>query len=202
MQTITCTKATMPALLAQSSFLDRGYQFVERLKWDLCVTPQGFEIDSYDDAQADYLAVHDNGRHLVSCRLRPMTAGTMIADYFLPTFPKAQDYLRGKGSAVVELSRFCRAPDMSVRQSRTALVALGRILETYRKQHGLDGYVAVIFPPVARLLSLIGAQYQIIDRGVYNGRDVEMICLTKTVKDAIAMSPPVTVGAGPMAISL
>ena len=103
MQQITCTRHDMPTTLAASIFADRGRQFVDRLKWNLCVTPQGLEFDEYDDEHSMYLAVTNKGEHLGSCRVRPVRQSTMLMDHFLAQFPEAEDFLRMQRGRVWEL---------------------------------------------------------------------------------------------------
>lgn len=182
MQHITCNKITMPQPLANSIFADRGRQFVDRLNWNLCVTPQGMEMDEYDDAQATYLAIADHGRHLGSCRVRPVAASTMLVDHFLPHFPEAEAFLKMQKGRVYELTRFCRAPDIPVERSAQMLEELAQLLDTFRDKQQLTGYVAVVFPQVARFLDSIGTRYLTVSKSRMDGKAVHLICITHCVR--------------------
>lgn len=94
MQNLICNRDDLPTPLANGIFADRRRQFVDRLQWDLCLTPSGQEIDEYDDKDSEYLVVHKKGQHMGSCRVRPTTCSTMITDHFLGSFPHATDFLK------------------------------------------------------------------------------------------------------------
>ncbi|MEM6467015.1 MAG: acyl-homoserine-lactone synthase, partial [Pseudomonadota bacterium] len=162
----------------KSVFGDRAQQFVSRLKWNLCVTPTGLEVDEYDDSESQYLLVHRNSGHLGSCRVRPITASTMLVDHFLPLFPQAQSFLEMQRGRVFELTRFCRAPDISVGESRQMLAKLACLLDSFRDAQRLTGFVAVVFPQVCRFLDSIGVRYLVISKSQLDGREVDLICIT------------------------
>lgn len=182
MEHFTCKKSQMPRPLAASIFADRGRQFVDRLKWNLCVTPQGLEVDEYDDDHAVYLAVADKGRHLGSCRVRPVSQSTMLLDHFLPHFPDAEGFLRMQRNRVWELTRFCRAPDIPVEASAEMLDELAVLLDGFRDQHRLTGFVAVVFPQVARFLDSIGTRYLTVAKSTMDDKPVHLICITHCVR--------------------
>ncbi len=182
MQTLISTRRNLPQSLNNSVFVDRGRQFVDRMKWDLCVTPQGYEIDEYDDDDSTYLMVHRFGRHMGSCRVRPTTSNTMITDHFLQYFPDACDFLRMQKRRIYELTRFCRAQDISVEESKVMLKHLAVLLDGYRDRNRLTGFVAVVFPKVARFLDSIGVRYILLSKSTMDGNPVYMICITHAVK--------------------
>ncbi|WP_299842237.1 acyl-homoserine-lactone synthase [uncultured Roseovarius sp.] len=182
MQKLISTRRDLPQTLNNSVFSDRGRQFVERQKWDLCVTPQGYEIDEYDDDDSTYLMVHRHGRHMGSCRVRATTSSTMITDHFLPHFPGARDFLRMQKGRIHELTRFCRAQDISVEESKVMLKHLAVLLDGYRDEKKLTGFVAVVFPKVARFLDSIGVRYLLVSKSTMDGNPVYMICVTHAVK--------------------
>ncbi|MEM9319324.1 MAG: acyl-homoserine-lactone synthase [Pseudomonadota bacterium] len=182
MDHLTCTRTDMPAALADTIFADRGRQFVDRLKWNLCVTPQGLEFDEYDDDSSVYLAITDRDRHLGSCRVRPVRQSTMLVDHFLTNFPEAEDFLRMQRGRVWELTRFCRAPDLSVEHSADMLAELAVLLDGFRDRHNLTGFVAVVFPQIARFLDSIGTRYLTVAKSTMDGAPVHMICITHCVR--------------------
>lgn len=182
MEHVTCGKAQMPDQLAATIFADRSRQFVDRLKWNLCVTPMGLEVDEYDDDAAVYLAVAERGQHLGSCRVRPIRAGTMLVDHFLSYFPDAEDFLRMQRNRVWELTRFCRAPDIPVAKSADMLDELAVLLDGFRDDNKLTGFVAVVFPQVARFLDSIGTRYLTVAKSTMDGKPVHLICITHCVR--------------------
>lgn len=181
MHTLTAPRSQMPADLTLSIFADRGRQFVDRLQWDLCVTPQGYEVDQYDDAESDYIVVHDRAAHCGSLRLRRFSATTMLRDHFSDIFPDAEPFLSLQRGRVVELTRFCRNPAMSVEESRVMLRHLAVALDAYRDANRLTGFVAVVFPQVARFLDTIGVRYLTLSKSRLGGKPVSLICITHAV---------------------
>ncbi|MFK7977372.1 MAG: acyl-homoserine-lactone synthase [Halioglobus sp.] len=182
MDTLISDRKNLPDHLVRSIFVDRGHQFVGRLKWDLCVTPNGYETDEYDDCSSKYLAVHRLGEHLGSCRVRPITSSTMITDHFHAVFPSASEFLRHQKGRLYELTRFCRSPVISVDESRLMLGLLARLLDSFRDQYNLSGFVAIVFPQVARFLDTIGVRYVVVSKSQMDGRTVLLICITHAEK--------------------
>lgn len=195
MEEFCCTRPELPTTLAQSLFEDRGRQFVDRLRWSLTVTPAGLEVDEYDDDESLYLVIAEKQLHLGSCRVRPVRSSTMLVDHFLPVFPDAQVFLRQQRGRVWELTRFCRAPDISVEKSRLMLDDLALLLDRFRDRHRLTGFVAVVFPEIMRFLDSIGVRYLNVSRGNMDGRIVHLICITHCVRvqDSHVKPPTTTV---------
>lgn len=195
MDHFSCTRAELPTALARTIFEDRGRQFVDRLNWSLTVTPDGLELDEYDDGHSIYLVVADGMRHLGSCRVRSARASTMLVDHFLPVFPDAEAFLRQQRGRVWELTRFCRAPDIPVDVSRRMLDRLAVVLDGFRDRHRLTGFVAVVFPEITRFLDSIGVRYLTVSRSNMDGRAVHLICITHCVRaqeaDTLAMQSAV-----------
>lgn len=114
--------------------------FVDLLKWDVRVTPDGFEIDGYDDVHATYLVVSDvAGAHLASARLLPTTRPHLLDSLF-------QDLCEGPvptGAAVFEVTRFClerRIPTALRRGARDVLV---QHLATFAVHRGIAAFTGV-----------------------------------------------------------
>ena len=186
-----CTRPELPDALARTIFEDRSRQFVGRLNWSLTVTPDGLELDEYDDGHSSYLVIADGMRHLGSCRVRSVRTSTMLVDHFLPIFPDAEGFLRLQRGRVWELTRFCRAPDIPVEMSRRMLDRLAVVLDGFRDSHRLTGFVAVVFPEIARFLDSIGVRYLTVSRGDMGGRAVHLICITHCVRVQEAAATPV-----------
>lgn len=184
MQQITCSYSQLSPSMAASIFEDRHRQFVDRLKWDLTVTPDGMETDEYDDKHSTYLIVSDGSRHLSSCRLRSFRTSTMLADHFHDVFPTSSRFLKQQRGRVMELTRFCRAPDISVHQSKGVLDSLAILIDQFRDINNLTGFVAVVFPEVARFLDSIGVRYITMAQSRINNRPAYLICITHCVRVA------------------
>lgn len=182
MITVCSRRADLPEVLIQSLFLDRGSQFVGRLGWDLCVSPEGLEVDSYDDAESSYVIVSDGRRHLGSCRVRPVQAGTMLMDHFAGAFPEAAPFLARQSGTLYELTRFCRDPGLSVGDSREMLRHLAVALDRFRDSRGVTGFVAVVFAPITRFLERIGVRFLRLAVSRIDGRAAHLICITHAVE--------------------
>ncbi|WP_299508180.1 acyl-homoserine-lactone synthase [uncultured Roseobacter sp.] len=178
MKAIISTRNTLPGPLVDGIFADRKKQFVDRLNWDLCVNASGHEIDEYDDALSDYLVVHDEERHIGSCRVRSVEHSTMIVDHFLEVFPNAEILLEMQKERVYELTRFCRSPDISADESKHMLLKIAQLMDAYRDLRSLTGFLAVVFPKVARFMDKIGMRYLMLSESKINGQLVYMICIT------------------------
>lgn len=182
MKAQTYKRTHMPIELCRTLFVDRSRQFVDRLGWNLCVTPDGCEVDEYDDDQSEYLMVHEGSRHIGSCRVRPVYASTMLIDHFSSSFPEVESFLSAQKGRVYELTRFCRAPDVSSADSKKMLECLAVLLDAYRDRRNLTGFVAVVFPHVARFLDSIGVRYLLVAKSEIAGKTVFLICITHAVK--------------------
>lgn len=171
----------IPENLKSSIHLDRTKQFVNRLQWDLCVHPNGYEIDEYDDKHSEYLVISRNNQHLGSCRVRPTIYSTMIVDYFLNIFPDAKDFIKYQKGSIYELTRFCRSPTISITESKSMLGSLAVMLDQFRDSRNLTGFIAIVFPQVARFLDSLGVRYLIVSKSQLSGKSVLMICITHAV---------------------
>lgn len=170
------------APLAASILLDRGAQFVGRLGWDLCVSPEGLETDQYDGEGTTYLVLHEGSRHVGSCRVRPVSAGTMLLDHFRGTFPGARAFLEGQCQRVYELTRFCRSPRSGKEEGRSMLDHMAEMLDAFRDAHRLTGFVAVVYPEVARFLDMIGVRFLRLDTSEIDGREAHLICIVHCIR--------------------
>jgi len=190
MNTVISKKDLLPGCLRDGIFADRKSQFVDRLNWNLCVTQSGHEVDEYDDGFSDYLVVHDAYRHLGSCRVRPITEPTMIIDHFLGSFPEAREFLSMQRGRLFELTRFCRAPNLSAEQSKFMMKHMTHLMDHYRDSMELSGYVAVVFPAVARFMDTIGMRYIILSQSKINGQLAYLICITQSSRSVSAPLNP------------
>lgn len=182
------SRSTLPSILENQIFEARSQQFVNRLGWNLCVDAQGSEIDDYDDEAATYVCVTQGDKHMLSCRLRSISSGTMIEQCFSDAFPQASGFLGCQRKSLWELTRFCRAPDIDVDQSAQALRTMSYALDAIRDNAGATGFVAVVYPHFARFLNRIGTRYLRIDDGIIDDRKSFLICITHAVDHRLAAS--------------
>ena len=157
---------------------DRNRQFVDRLGWDLEITADGLEIDRYDIKGTTYVVIEQDGQSFGSCRLRPASLSTMIEDCFLDYLPGASIFLERYRDRLFELTRFCRSPDISAKECKAMLPIIGRTLEAFRAKHNALGFVAVVYPSVARLMRRNGVVLTTITTGqLADGKEVYMVLI-------------------------
>lgn len=177
-------KAELGAPLVRSLLEDRRAQFVDRLGWDLCVSPEGLETDEYDIDGTTFLVVHEALRHIGSCRVRPVGAGTMLIDHFSEVFPDAAAFLAQQSGRIWELTRFCRSPRANPREAKEMLGLLAEMLDAFRDENGITGFVAVVYPEIGRFLNRIGVRFIRLSVSEIDGREAHLICITHCVAAA------------------
>ena len=70
-------------VLSETMFRDRAIQFKHRLKWEIQVDQNGWELDEYDALNPLYIIWEDaNGRHGGSLRIMPTVGRTMTNEHF------------------------------------------------------------------------------------------------------------------------
>lgn len=126
--------------MLKAMFRARKQVFVDLLQWDVPVLGGEYEIDGFDNEQADYLIITDpDGAHLGSARLLnthcPHILGSLFPQLCAGEVPSAADTL--------EITRFCldrsqRA--VSRRETRNRLVSA---LVTYALERGVQTYTGV-----------------------------------------------------------
>lgn len=177
MQSTVYSKSALPSALSNSIFSDRQAQFVGRLGWDLCICASGLEIDEYDSEGTTYLVVHTGEKHVGSCRLRTFKLNSMLMDHFREVFPGANDFLKGQKGRVYELTRFCRSPSATQEEAQQMLRVMAEMLDDFRDEEGLTGFIAVVYPEIARFLGAIGVRFLRLASSQIDGRDAQLICI-------------------------
>lgn len=124
----------------RAMFEARKRVFVDLLKWDVPVLADSYELDQFDNPDADYLILADReDGHRASARLlrtdRPHILGELYP--FLSEGPVPSD------SAVREITRFCIEPGLTRSERRTARNQLVTALVDHAITTGLLGYTAV-----------------------------------------------------------
>lgn len=121
-------------------FEARKRVFVDLLKWDVPVIDGRFEIDQFDDEEAQYLVVTDRaGRHLASARLLATTGPHILGDLF----PFLCEREIPSGTTVREITRFCLDPAPSAAERRQARDRLISALVDHALEHGIRTYTGV-----------------------------------------------------------
>lgn len=127
-----------PAL--QAMFAARKRVFVDLLRWEVPVLEDRFEVDQFDDEEAEYLIVAgEDGRHLASARLlqttRPHILGSLFPQLCAGEIPR--------GPAVREITRFCLDPSAGARLRRGARNVLVSALVEHALANGIERYTGV-----------------------------------------------------------
>lgn len=104
---------------------DRKRVFVDKLRWNVPVTDDLYEIDQFDTDEALYLIAADphTGKHMASVRLLPTTTPHLMSE----VFKSLCDGEVPSGPDVWEMTRLCTAPEVP---SAIAPFVRGRLLLT------------------------------------------------------------------------
>ena len=99
--------------LFRSMFEERKRVFVDLLRWDVPVIAGRYEIDQFDNDRAVYIVVTgDDGEHRASARLLPTTHEHILGTIF----PDLCEEAPPRGSAILEITRFCLARKLRARE--------------------------------------------------------------------------------------
>jgi acyl-homoserine lactone synthase len=121
-------------------FAARKRVFVDLLGWDVPVVDDRFEVDQFDDDQAEYLVVADaDGRHLASARLLQTTRPHILDSLF----PELCDGDIPRGPRVREITRFCLDPSVGAVVRRDARNVLVSALVAHALARGIERYTGV-----------------------------------------------------------
>lgn len=114
--------------------------FVDLLKWDVPVLADRYELDQFDDEQAQYLILADTGGgHLASARLLP-TVRPHILDSL---FPDLCEHGVVRAPDVFEISRFCLDRRLHAPERRQARNMLITALAEHALATGISSYTGV-----------------------------------------------------------
>jgi len=124
----------------RAMFEARKRVFIDLLKWDVPVLAGAYELDQFDNPDAEYLILADSEeRHRGSVRLlrtdRPHILGDLFAslcDEPVPSDP-----------ALREITRFCIEPTLSRQERRDVRNELVTALVDHALANGIAGYTAV-----------------------------------------------------------
>ncbi len=129
-----------PDAVLRAMFEARKRVFVDLLKWDVPVLADAYELDQFDNPDANYLILVDrDNRHRASARLlrtdRPHILGGL--------YPSLCDDRVPSGLDVREITRFCIEPTLTRPERRAARNQLVTALVDHALAAGLSGYTAV-----------------------------------------------------------
>jgi N-acyl-L-homoserine lactone synthetase len=98
---------------------DRKSVFVDRLKWNVPVIDDRYEMDEFDNEHAIYLVAADpgTGMHLGSVRLLPTTRKHIVGDVFATLIEGEVP----RGPDVYEVTRLCTSPQLADWEAHNAV---------------------------------------------------------------------------------
>lgn len=130
----SCTEAM------RGMFAARKAVFVDLLGWEVPVLDGRYEIDQFDDEQARYLILTDDGHnHLASARLLPTTRPHILDSLF----PALCAGPVPRGPDTFEITRFCLDRALSAAGRRDARNRLVTALVEHALANGIHTYTGV-----------------------------------------------------------
>ena len=129
------------AAALRAMYAARKQVFVDLLKWDLPVLAGAYEIDQFDNHDAEYLILLDqeDGRHRASARLLQTDRPHILADLY----PVLCDGPPPAGPTVREITRFCLDRHQSAAERRSARNQRVTALVEHALQAGITDYTGV-----------------------------------------------------------
>jgi acyl homoserine lactone synthase/acyl-homoserine lactone synthase len=129
------------AAALRAMYAARKEVFIDLLKWDLPVLAGAYEIDQFDNPDAEYLILldPDDGRHRASARLLQTDRPHLLADLY----PYLCDGPPPMGPAVREITRFCLDRHQTALERRSARNQLVTALAEHALRTGITDYTGV-----------------------------------------------------------
>ena len=129
------------AAALRAMYTARKEVFVDLLKWDLPVLAGAYEIDQFDNPQAEYLILldPDDGRHRASARLLQTDRPHLLGDLY----PFLCDGPVPAGPNVREITRFCLDRHQTASERRSARNQLVTALAEHALAFGISDYTGV-----------------------------------------------------------
>ena len=126
--------------LFRSMFEERKRVFVDLLRWDVPVIAGRYEIDQFDNDRAVYIVVTgDDGEHRASARLLPTTHEHILGTIF----PDLCEAAPPRGSAILEITRFCLARKLRARERLEVRNQLVTALVEYALANQIHSFTGV-----------------------------------------------------------
>ncbi len=118
-QVIDATNRLENAATLRAMHADRKAVFVDRLKWQVPVVDDRYEVDEFDTERAIYLVAADpgTGMHLGSVRLLPTTHRHILGDIF----PMLVEGEVPRGPDTYEITRLCTSPLLADWEAHNAI---------------------------------------------------------------------------------
>lgn len=138
-QVIDATNRHANGATLQAMHADRKAVFVDRLKWNVPVIDDRYEMDEFDTERAIYLVAADpgTGMHLGSVRLLPTTHRHILGDIF----PMLVEGDVPRGPDIYEITRLCTSPHLADWEAHNAVrERLATALIEYALTAGISRY--------------------------------------------------------------
>lgn len=140
LDTLTRAPLALDDAALRAMFAARKQVFIDLLKWDIPALADTFEVDQFDDENAEYLILLDHrGRHRASARLlrtdRPHILGNL--------YPYLCDGLVPCGPTTREITRFCLDRNQTASERRSARNQLVSALALHALRQGITDYTGV-----------------------------------------------------------
>lgn len=124
----------------RAMFAARKRVFIDLLRWDLPVLADKYEVDQFDNQQADYLILLDEkGQHRASTRLLRTDAPHILRDMFPVLCPGPIP----SGPTTREITRFCLDPRLTAAERKVARNQLVTALVQHALKNGITDYTGV-----------------------------------------------------------
>lgn len=124
----------------RAMFAARKEVFIDLLKWDLPVLAGAYELDQFDDPDAEYMILIDGqGRHRASARLLRTDRPHLLGDLY----PHLCDGPVPSGPSVREITRFCLDRNQTASERRSARNQLVTALAEHALRSGITDYTGV-----------------------------------------------------------
>lgn len=124
----------------RAMFAARKEVFIDLLKWDLPVLAGQYELDQFDNPDAEYLILLDpSGAHRASARLLPTDRPHLLGDFY----SHLCDGPVPSGPTVREITRFCLDRHQKAGERRSARNQLVSALVDHALHTGITDYTGV-----------------------------------------------------------
>lgn len=138
-QLIDATNRHQSTAMLRAMHADRKAVFVDRLKWQVPVINDRYEIDEFDTEHAIYLVAADpaSGMHLGSVHLLPTNRRHILGDLF----PMLVEGDVPRGADIFEVTRLCTSPQLADWETHNAVrERLATALIEYALTAGITHY--------------------------------------------------------------
>lgn len=127
-------------MLLRAMFAARKSVFVDLLRWDVPVLAGRYEVDQFDDPNAQYLILADrDGAHLASARLLPTVHPHILGSFYECLCEQEPP----QGPDIFEINRFCLDRRLSASDRRQARDSLICALVDHGLARNMRQYVAI-----------------------------------------------------------